>query len=250
MLKISNYFIHKGEEWCISAGGGSGIIYFTGCNLKCCFCNIYRFSQLNHGYEITVGQFVDLLLYFQNKGCNNVNLCNIINYSDEVILAINIAKRKGFNIPIIYNSSGYEPIEFLTKLNGLVNIYLIDYKYSYNDLAFKYSGVCDYVETFDVAIHEIYKQVGKVKLNDKRILQKGIIIRHLILPNNIENSKRVAENIDKLDFVKDIFVSLLDQYIPEYKAQNFNELGRRVEENEYLDILSYFNKLELNLVGL
>lgn len=248
MLKISNYFIHKGEEECISGGGGSGIIYFTGCNLKCCFCNIYKFSQLDKGYEINVEQFVELLLYFQNKGCNNINLCNIVNYSNEVILGIKLAKEKGLSIPIIYNSSGYESSELLGKLNGLIDMYLVDYKYSSNELAYKYSRVCDYVETFHASIHEMYKQVGKIKLNNNGILQSGIIIRHLILPNNIENSTKVAKDVYGLDFSKDIFVSLLNQYIPENEARNFQELNRKVEQAEFLSILIYFKRLGLNLI--
>jgi putative pyruvate formate lyase activating enzyme len=248
MLKISNYFIHKGEEKCISAGGGSGIIYFTGCNLKCCFCNIYKFSQLNKGYEINVEQFVELLLYFQNKGCNNINLCNMVNYSNEVILGLNLAKEKGLNIPILYNSSGYESLELLEKLNGLIDIYLVDYKYSDNKLAYKYSEVCDYVETFHASIHEMYKQTGKIKLNDNGILQSGIIIRHLILPGSVENSTKVAKDIYSLEFSDNIFVSLLNQYIPENEARNFQELNRKVEHDDFLAILNHFEESGLNLI--
>jgi putative pyruvate formate lyase activating enzyme len=216
--------------------------------MHCCYCNIYRFSQDNKGYSITPNQLIEILFYFQERNCNNVNLCNIVNDLDEIINVLNLAKQKGFNLPVIYNSNGYDDINILHKIAGLVDVYLVDFKYSNNVIGKKYSSVENYLDVFSTAIKEMYSQTGMIQI-DNGILKKGTIIRHLIIPSNIENSIEVINIIAQMDFSNNILVSILDQYIPEYKAPQYKGIDRRLNRNETEIVINYAMARKIKLIN-
>lgn len=243
-IKIGLYSLHYDEEPCISGKEGSGTIFFSNCNLKCKFCQNYKISCEGKGEEITVEKLANIFLEQQEKGANNINLVTGTPYVIHIIEAIKIAKEKGLIIPILYNTSGYESIDTLKKLEGYIDIYLPDFKYFDDDLAYRLSGIKDYKEIAQKAILEMYRQVGKNQYDEKGMLKKGMIIRHLVLPNNIENSKKVLRWI-KENFNKDITISLMAQYFPTYKAHEIQEISRKLTKEEYNEIEQYLYTLNL-----
>lgn len=243
-IKIALYSLHKFEEPCISENNGSGTIFFSNCNLNCVFCQNYEISQEGKGKEITVEQLADIFLEQQNTNhANNINLVSPTIYAYQIIKAIKIAKSKGWHIPIIYNSNGYENIETLRELEGYIDVYLPDLKYYYNELGERYSKVKNYFEIATEAIKEMYRQVGEPKFDENGLIIKGVIIRHLVLPNHIENSKRVLKWI-KNNMSNRVNISIMAQYFPTYKA-NETDLNRKLTKEEYVDIENYLYKLDL-----
>ncbi|MEG1028069.1 MAG: radical SAM protein, partial [Oscillospiraceae bacterium] len=191
-LKIARAALHFWEEPCISGHRGSGTVFFSGCNLKCVFCQNHQISLENYGKEISVERLAEIFLELQQQGAENINLVNPTHYIDEIISALDIVKDK-LNIPVVYNSSGYELVSSLEKLKGYIDIYLPDLKYMDNDRALKYSNAGNYVEYATSAIKYMYKQVGNIQLDDRGMLKKGVIIRHLILPKGHNDSIKVLE---------------------------------------------------------
>lgn len=241
-VKIALASLHFFEEPCISGERGSGTVFFSNCNLSCKFCQNYEISALGKGREITIEELADTFLDLQEKGANNINLVTPTIYVYQIIEALKIAKSKGLNIPIVYNSNGYESIETLKALEGYIDVYLPDLKYYYDDIALKYSGVKNYFKYATEAIQEMYRQVGYPKIDENGIIQKGLIIRHLILPNNIENSKKVLEWIkDNID--ERVYISIMAQYFPCYKAKEIEELNRKLSKEEYEEIEEFTYKL-------
>lgn len=243
-IKIALYKLHFDEEPCISGKNGSGTIFFSDCNLKCKFCQNYKISCESKGEEISKEKLADIMLELQEKKANNINLVTATPYVPMIIDAIKIAKRKGLNIPILYNTSGYESLETLKMLDGLIDIYLPDFKYFDNELGKRLSNVTNYREITTKALKEMYRQVGTNKYNDEGILIKGMIIRHLVLPNNIENSKKVLKWIS-LNMPSNIMISLMAQYFPTYKAESIEEINRQLNEEEYKQIEDYLYSLNL-----
>ena len=190
-VKIALYSIHNFEEPCISGENGSGTVFFSNCNMNCIYCQNYEISQQGQGKEITITELADIFIELQNKNVNNVNLVTPTSYVPQIIEAIKIAKRKGLTIPIVYNTNGYEKIETIKMLDGYIDVYLPDLKYYENEIGKKYSKVDNYFEIATKAIKEMYKQVGAPIFNDNGIIERGLMIRHLVLPNNIQNSKKV-----------------------------------------------------------
>ena len=243
-IKIALVSTHKFEEPCISGRNGSGTVFFSNCNLNCIYCQNFEISQLGKGREITIQELSNIFLEQQKKNVHNINLVTPTMYVYQIIEAIKIAKAKGLNIPIIYNTNGYENVETIKLLNGYIDIYLPDLKYYSNELAKKYSGIDNYFENATNAIKEMYKQVGTAKFNEEGIIQKGIIIRHLVLPNHLQNSKHILRWI-KENMQEDIFVSVMAQYFPTYKAKEDNLLGRKLKQNEYKEIEKFLYTLDL-----
>lgn len=243
-VKVALSSIHKFEEPCISGGNGSGTVFFSNCNLSCDFCQNYEISQLGVGKEITIERLAEIFLEQQGRKANNINLVSPTSYVIQIIEAIKIAKKEGLKIPIIYNTNGYENIETIKKLKGYVDIYLPDLKYAENDLAKKYSKIDNYFEFATSAIKEMYNQVGSLEFDKNGIVKKGVIIRHLILPNHTENSKKVLKWIDE-NMPKDIMVSIMAQYFPTYKAKEITELNRKITKNEYKKIENFLYTLNL-----
>lgn len=243
-LKIALYSLHKFEEPCISGENGSGTIFFSNCNLNCVFCQNYEISQKEKGKEITVEELAEIFLKQQNNNkAHNINLVSPTIYAYQIIEAIKIAKNKGLYIPIIYNSNGYESMETLKDLEGYIDIYLPDLKYYYNELGEKYSKVKRYFEIATEAIKEMYRQVGKLQFDEKGMIKKGVIIRHLVLPNHIENSKRVLKWI-KNNIGNRASVSVMAQYFPTYQSME-TDLNRKLTKEEYEEIENYLYKLNL-----
>lgn len=243
-VKIAKFSLHKYEEPCISGENGSGTIFFSNCNLKCIFCQNYEISQLGKGKEITIEKLAEIFLELQNKNAHNINLVSPTSYAVQIIEAIKIAKKKGLKIPIIYNSNGYENIETIRMLNGYIDVYLPDLKYAENRIAKEYSKVENYFEIATKAIREMYNQVGKVVLDENGIIAKGVIVRHLILPNHLENSKKVLNWINE-NLPKDIFVSIMAQYFPTYKAIENKDLNRKLNIKEYNRVIKFLEKLNI-----
>lgn len=243
-VKIALASVHYYEEPCISGENGSGTIFFSGCNLNCKFCQNYEISQLGKGIEITIEELSDIFIKQQNKGVNNINLVTPTMYVYQIIEAIKIARKKGLDIPIIYNSNGYENIETIKKLNGYIDVYLPDLKYYDDEIAYKYSGINNYFENAKLAILEMQKQVGGPKLNENGIIQKGLIIRHLVLPNNIENSEKILRWI-KSNINEEVYISIMAQYFPSYKAKQMNDINRKLSEEEYAKIEDLVYELDI-----
>ena len=243
-IKIAKYSLHFDEEPCISGKEGSGTVFFSDCNLKCKFCQNYEISCEGKGKEISEEELSNIFLSLQEQKANNINLVTAVPYVPKIIEAIKIAKSKGLNIPILYNTSGYEKVETLKMLEGYIDIYLPDFKYFDNNLAYRLSNVKDYKEVALKAILEMKRQVGTNKYNEKGLLQKGMIIRHLVLPNNIQNSKDVLKLIKK-ELGDDVYISLMAQYFPTYKALLDEEINRKLTRKEYSKIEQYLYKLNL-----
>jgi len=244
-LKISKVSTHMWEEPCISGTKGSATIFFTGCNLRCVFCQNYKISREEaQGTEITEQDLADIFISKQKEGVHNINLVSPTPYIKYIKKAIIIAKQNGLDIPIVYNSNGYENVESIKELDGLIDVYLPDFKYADNNIAKKYSSAINYKENAVKVIKEMYRQVGNARFNEAGIIQKGIIIRHLILPNNVENSKLVLEEIAN-NFDKKIYVSLMGQYIPQDKSLEYEELNRKITKEEYDEVIDYFFELGL-----
>lgn len=243
-IKIALYSIHKFEEPCISGGNGSGTVFFSNCNLNCIYCQNYEISQEGKGREISVEELADIFIKQQNRKAENINLVTPTSYTLQIIEAIKIAKKRGLNIPIIYNTNGYEKVETLKLLEGYVDVYLPDLKYYDDELGKKYSKVDKYFEIAVKAIKEMYRQVGSPKLDERGMIKSGLMIRHLVLPNNIENSKKILkwikENIDE-----NVYVDIMAQYFPTYKAKDSKDLNRKLTKEEYKEIEEYVYDLNI-----
>ena len=242
-VKIALYSIHQFEEPCISGKKGSGTVFFSNCNLNCIFCQNYEISQMGKGKEITIERLAEIFLEQQKRNVENINLVTPTSYVPQIIEALKIAKEKGLKIPIVYNTNGYETIETIKLLQGYIDIYLPDLKYSDNNLAQKLSNAPQYFEIATEAIKEMIKQVGTPVFNKEGIMQKGVMIRHLVLPNNIENSKKVLKWISK-ELPKEIYVSIMAQYFPTYKAkeEKYN-INRKLTEEEWDEIQNEVSNL-------
>lgn len=243
-VKLALASIHNFEEPCISGGNGSGTVFFSNCNLSCEFCQNYEISQQGLGKEISIERLAEIFIEQQLRGADNINLVSPTSYAAQIIEAIKIAKNNGLKIPIIYNTNGYENVETLKLLEGYIDVYLPDLKYAENDLAKKYSKIENYFEIATSAIKEMYRQAGENEYDENGIIKKGIIIRHLILPNHTENSKKVLKWIAE-NMPKNITVSVMAQYFPTYKAKEIKDINRKITKYEYQKIENYLYSLDL-----
>ncbi len=244
-IKIALYSTHNFEEPCISGENGSGTVFFSNCNLNCVYCQNYEISQQGKGKEITIEELAQIFLEQQSKNVENINLVTPTSYTFQIIEAIKIARENGLKIPIVYNTNAYETVETIRKLEGYVDIYLPDLKYAENEKAYKYSKIENYFEIATNAIKEMVRQAGKPEFDENGIMKKGVMIRHLVLPENVENSKKVLKWIN--DNLKDyVYISVMAQYFPTYKAKNdekYKELNRKLTENEWKQIEDYIDFL-------
>lgn len=236
-LKIARASLHYYEEPCISGTNGSGAIFFTYCNLKCIFCQNYEISTKNIGKEISIEKLSDICLNLQKEGANNINLVTPTHYIPLIKEALIKAKNKGLTIPIIYNTSGYEKVSSLKLLEGLIDIYIPDLKYKSEILGKKYSNAPDYFNITTKAIKEMYRQVGKPKFSKEGIMQKGLIVRHLAIPENEKDSKEILSYLYNT-YKNNIYISLMNQYTPIRKTK-YNELNRKLSKKEYYNLIDY-----------
>ena len=242
-IKIALVSTHMYEEPCISGTNGSGAIFFSNCNLSCKFCQNYEISQLGKGYEITIEELASIMIKQQEAGVHNINLVTPTMYAYQIIEAIKIARKNGLNIPIIYNSNGYENVETIKALKGYIDVYLPDLKYYSNEIAVKYSKAPNYFEIASKAILEMISQVGKPIFDENGIIKKGVMIRHLVLPNHIQNSKNVLKWI-KENIPEEIYIDVMAQYFPTYKAKEDELINRKLTKREYKKIENYFYLLD------
>ncbi len=244
---ISSYGPHFGEESFLVGRGGSGTIFFTYCNLRCVFCQNYDISQLGSGREIEVGDLVKIMLILQKAGCHNINLVTPTPHVYSIAEAIETAREKGLQIPIVYNTGGYDSVETLRTLRGLIEIYMPDFKYGKSELGEKYSKVKNYTEIALQAIDEMLSQVGHLEIGPDGTATKGVFVRHLILPNNsaasFEALKLLAENFPG------IAVNIMDQYYPTYLAKNYPHISRRINGKEWREIYSFAKSLNIKIVS-
>ena len=247
-VKIASFHPHRGEEFLLSGSRGSGTIFFSGCNMRCVYCQNYSISQGREGEEFTEEELAKIMLYLQNRGCHNINLVTPTHFIPQIFGTLLKAQREGLIIPVVYNTGGYDKKEVLEKIEGLVDIYLPDMKYAKGESAYKYSEAPDYPQVNREAVQEMFRQVGEVEWGEEGVARRGLIVRILILPSleseAKENLRFLAENISR-----DVFISLMRQYRPYYKADLFPELNRSVGERTYWEIVTYAQNLGLrNLI--
>ena len=242
-VKVALYSTHNFEEPCISGKKGSGTVFFSNCNMNCVFCQNYEISQQGKGKEISIEELADIFIKQQEKDVENINLVTPTSYVPQIIEAIKISRGNGLKLPIVYNTNGYEKVETLKMLDGYVDIYLPDFKYSDDDLAKRLSKVDNYFEIVTEALKEMYRQTGKAVFNDEGIMQKGMIIRHLVLPNHVLNSRRVLKWIN--ENMHEVYVSVMAQYFPTYKAKDIDDINRKLTKEEFEQIENYLYRLDL-----
>jgi putative pyruvate formate lyase activating enzyme len=241
---ISSVNLHHGEEPPLSGTKGSGTIFLTNCNLRCVYCQNYPISQLGNGAERTPGELAGQMIWLQEQGCHNLNLVTPTHFMPQILKAFGIARERGFNLPIVYNTSGYESLEALRLLDGIVAIYLPDMRYSDDAVARTYSVAPHYPEINRAAIKEMYRQVGNLVLDEDGIATRGLIIRHLILPGGLSGTERVMKFLAE-EISKDVYISLMSQYFPAFKAHEFKELSRRITADEYEEAYQTMRKYGL-----
>ena len=240
--RIARAAPHMWEEPCISGTKGSGTIFFSGCVLSCVFCQNNEISAGGKGKTVTVGQLTDHIKRLEQMGVHNINLVSPTPYIESVIEAFSIYKPA---IPVVYNTGGYEKPETIKRLEGIVDIYLPDMKYLSSSLSSKYSRASDYAEYACASIAEMVRQTGRPVFDDNGIMQRGTIVRHLILPSNTKNSIAVLEYLDK-NFGSDILISLMGQYFPAGKAKDYPEINRTITKREYEKVLSALDDMSLD----
>lgn len=237
-LRIARAALHHFEEPCISGENGSGTVFFSFCPLKCVFCQNYKLSHDNIGQEISIKELSNIFLDLQNQKAHNINLVTPTHYVPQIIEALKIAKNSGLTIPIVYNTSGYETVDTLKMLSGYIDIYLPDFKYYSDELAKKYSSAPNYFNIATEALKEMFNQVGEFLLDENGILKKGMIVRHLILPNQIGDSKNVLSHVYSL-FKDKIYISIMNQYTPLPHVSKYPELNRKITEEEYDSVVDF-----------
>ena len=242
-ILLSRVARHDWEEPCISGDKGSGTVFFAGCNLHCRFCQNYDISVRPHGVEVSVEQLADIFLYIQQMGWANINLVTPSHVSDKVAHALQLAKPY-LKIPVVYNTSAYEKVSALKMLDGLVDVYLPDLKFYSADVSRQLAGAVDYFDVATRAIAEMRRQQPVDEFDSQGYMTKGVIVRHLVLPTFVEDSKRVLDWVAKFD--KDIYVSLMSQYFPARVDNKFSQLNRRLYKHEYESVRQYFFNVGLS----
>ena len=232
---VSSFHAHFGEEPPISGRDGSGTIFFTHCSLRCVFCQNYPISHLGEGREVSILELARMMLELQGQGCHNINFVTPTHYMPQILEAIAAAKKKGLKLPLVYNCGGYESIEALEILDGVIDIYMPDMKYSDKDVSKKYSSAPDYFEVSQGALKEMHRQVGDLKI-EKGIAQRGLLVRHLVMPEGLSGSSEIFDFIVK-ELSPDTYVNIMAQYYPCHQAFEFSKISRRITHREYMDTL-------------
>ena len=252
-IMIAKAFLHLWEEPPISMGKGSGTVFFSHCNLKCVFCQNYNISQNNKknintcnssvtGKEVSIERLSEIFLELQEKGANNINLVTPTHYVPQIIKAIDISRKKGLNLPILYNTNSYDSLETIQSLNGYIDVYLPDFKYFNDKYAFKYSGAKNYAENAVKVIDEMLKQTGAPKFDEQGRIIKGVIVRHLMLPGLLFDSKKIIDLLYKR-YGDNIFISIMNQYVPMFNASKYPEINKSLNPKHYESLVNYAAEL-------
>ncbi len=244
-VKISSAFPHFGEEKPLVGKNGSGTVFFSNCNLRCVFCQNYTISIEGEGVEMSDERLAETMIKVQDFGCHNINLVTPTHYIPSIVNAVQIACRLGLTIPLVYNTSGYETPEVLELLDGIVDIYLPDLKYMHPAQAAKFSaGAYNYPHYARLAVREMHRQVGELEVDGRGIAVKGVILRHLILPNGIAGTEEFLRFVAE-ELSPKTYLNLMSQYRPEYKAPEYPEISRRLKRSEYAEALAWARKYGL-----
>jgi putative pyruvate formate lyase activating enzyme len=244
-LVIAAYNPHYGEERPLVGRGGSGTVFFSNCNLRCVFCINWEISQGGEGAARSVDDLADMMLHLQEIGCHNINIVTPTHYSAHIVLALDIAAARGLRLPLVYNTCGWERLEILQRLDRIVDIYLPDFKYAESAMASKYSSGADtYPEVTKAALLEMHRQVGVAKPADDGLMYRGLMIRHLVMPNSVSGSTEVIDWIAE-NLPKDTYVNIMAQYRPMYRAFDYPEIARRLTRAEYNEVVQHARQVGL-----
>lgn len=244
-VMVARAALHMWEEPCISGKEGSGAVFFSGCSLGCGFCQNRRISRGQSGKKITIEHLVEIFLNLQEQNANNINLVTAGQFLPQVAEALERAREQGLHIPVVYNSSGYEKAEMLKMLDGLVDIYLPDFKYMDSELAGKYSHAKDYPQVAKAVLEEMVRQVGTPEFDSRGMMKHGVIVRHLLLPGHVKDSKNVLRYLYET-YGDKIYISMMNQYTPMPAMKDDPQLSRKVTEREYERLIDYAISLGLN----
>jgi len=231
-IRIASYGPHFGEEEVLVGEGGSGTIFFAYCNLACIFCQNYDISQEAQGSEVGSNRLAEIMLSLQKRGCHNVNLVSPTHYAPQIISAVAVAAEHGLRLPIVYNCGGYEDVEMLKLLEGIVDIYMPDLKYADEAVARRLSKVKHYPEIARKAVKEMHRQVGDLVIDDQGLAVRGLLVRHLVLPNDLAGTKEIMRFLAR-EISPNTYVNIMSQYYPAYRAWEEVDLARRVTKREY-----------------
>lgn len=242
--KIYSFQAHHGEEPPVSGTEGSGTIFFSHCNMGCVYCQNYEFSQLGAGKEYTFEQLAEIMLKLQETGCHNINLVTPTHVLPQILKSLELAIPQGLKIPLVYNTSGYELPEVIKLLDGIVDIYLADSRYGDNLMAKELSQAPDYVECNQQALKEMHRQVGIAQFSDEGLIKRGLIIRHLVLPNQACATEKIMKFIAE-ELSEDVYISLMSQYLPYHKASGYAKINRRLKAPEYEEAKQILEKYHL-----
>lgn len=237
-IRIARAALHFWEEPCISGENGSGTVFFSNCNLRCVFCQNYEISNEGFGKEITVDRLADIFIELQEKGANNINLVTPTHFVPQIIEALKIAKNNGLDLPIVYNTNSIDTLDTIKALNGYIDVYLPDFKYFEDKYSMKYSKIKGYSKNVIDVIDEMIKQVGAPKFNKDGIIEKGVIVRHLLLPGLLFDSKKVVDAIYN-NFGDNVYISLMNQYTPMHNAKMYPEINKSINEKTYDVLIDY-----------
>jgi len=238
---ISSAMPHHGEEPPISGSRGSGTIFFTYCNMKCVYCQNYQISQEFEGTKCSISELADSMIKLQNLSCHNINFVSPTIWIPQIVKALSVARNKGLSVPTVFNTGGYDNPKIIKMLDGIIDIYMPDMRYSNDDMARKYSMVEEYVRYNRQSVKEMYRQVGGLKVDPEGVATKGLLIRLLVLPENIGGIKKTLDFI-KNELSTDVYLSIMAQYHPTYKASRYPELNRMITAKEYLEVVKYADK--------
>lgn len=231
-VQISGYAPHYGEEDVLVGTGGSGTIFFSGCNLKCVFCQNWEISHLHEGKTISSDELAEIMLELQNRGCHNINFVSPSHYVPQILTALEAATGKGLKLPLIYNAGGYESINTLKLLDGIIDIYMPDVKFGVAETGMRLTGAKNYPQVVKAALKEMHRQVGDLKVDVDGIARRGLLIRHLILPENLAGTDEIV-NFIATEISPNTYINLMDQYYPAYQAKQYPPLDRRLTNTEF-----------------
>lgn len=237
-VRIAKVCLHEWEEPCISGSRGSGTVFFSNCNLRCVFCQNHRISEESYGKDVSIERLAEIFLEQEARGAHNINLVTPTHYVPQIIEAVRLAKQKGLTLPILYNTNSYENVETIRSLEGIVDVYLADLKYFSGSYAVKYSAAEDYFQHASEAIDEMFRQVGEPVFDSGSVMQRGLIIRHLMLPGLLFDTKKIMDYI--LDTYGDsVYVSIMNQYTPMHRAVQFPEINKKLNKRHYESVIQY-----------
>lgn len=234
--KVSSFAPHHGEEQVLRGWRGSGTIFFTRCNLRCQYCQNYDISQTEAGAEMNAEDIARMMLDLQAQGCHNINFVSPSHVVPQIIAAVLIAAKAGLQIPLVYNTGGYDSLPILKLLDGVIDIYMPDMKYGNSSIGHKYSKIPHYAEVNQVAVREMYRQVGDLQVDKDELAFRGLLVRHLILPNSLAGTEKIVQFLSN-ELSKHTYINLMDQYHPTYKAIQYPELNRPITSIEYQAVL-------------